>query len=58
MPSDRDRPAGSARDHQSYDQTKARAVDMLRREGIPRERAERIADQAARRTHDTLDRTK
>lgn len=42
--------------HDSYESTRQINYDRCRREGIPPESARKIADEAARRSHDNLDR--
>jgi hypothetical protein len=41
--------------HDSYESTRKINYDRCRREGIPPDAARKIADEAARRSHDQLD---
>jgi hypothetical protein len=45
-----------SRIHHTTTDTRERAYERLRRDGIPRDTASQIADQAVREAHDKLDR--
>lgn len=54
--SDRPQYGSDPRIHHSTTDTRERSYERLRRDGVPKHNARKIADQATREAHDRLDR--
>lgn len=51
-----DRPGDGQCRHRTPEETRQRVYDTCRREGVSPEKSRKLADETARRTHDTLNR--